>query len=161
MSPDPRGAPEAEVDKPRLGSTPRPSSRPLTPPIFSSSSIDLGSTIMASTDGFSLKGVGSVVSFSGSSRLELNSPRFFFSFLLSFLFLPPLSDPSSTSVCSPVDLTFCKPRFSSSASPPAEDQVPTDHIRLCRTGSFSPITWRVSLPLSGPGWFSRKASDDR
>jgi hypothetical protein len=112
---------------------------------------------MASRDGFSLNGVGSVVSVSGSRRLETIS----FSFFPFFPFLPFLSfsssDSLSTRVCSPVDFTFRKSLFSS--SPPADDQVPTDDIRLCRPGVLSP-TFKVSLPLSAVGLLSLNANVD-
>lgn len=89
-SPEERGAPPSwsgwpatgAVFRPFDGSTPRPSSRPLIPPIFSNSSSDLGSTSMARVEGFSRNGVGSVVSFDGS-RWAISGGSFFFA--LSFL----------------------------------------------------------------------------
>ena len=109
---------------------------------------------MANLDGFSLKGVGSVVSLSGSRRDDWNSPFFCF---FDFFPFPSFSSTSlSTSVCSPVDLTFESP-FSASSP---EEEVPIDHILLCLTGSFSPTTWRVSRPELAVGLFSLSANVD-
>lgn len=135
-SEDERGAPllaPFSAGRPRDGSTPRPFSRPWTPPIFWRSSSDFGSTSMASVEGFSVKGAGSVVSLDGSRWETSSSLPFFF-----FFFLSPSSS-ESLSVGSTTER---------SRSLPFEDQVPMLHFRLCFDGLSG--TLRLLLAVVAP-----------